>query len=83
MILKLYENAIIRLIDKRGGYQYLKDQWKININQFQNKIGNHLLQQLKQLEGRGSLEDFYSIKLSRYSKRNYLAILIKHRAPNG
>lgn len=74
-----YENAIIRLIEKRGGYQYL-DQWKINVNQLQNKIGNPLLQEFQKLEGKDSLENSYSIKFSRYSKRNYLDILIKHRA---
>jgi len=74
-----YENAIIRLIEKNGGYQYL-DQWKINVNQLQKKIGNHLLQEFQKLEGKGSLENPYSIKFSRYSKRNYLDILIKHRA---
>jgi hypothetical protein len=74
-----YENAIIRLIKENGGYHYL-DQWKIKVNQLQNKIDQSLIKEFQQLEGRGYLENLYSIKFSRYSKRNYLDILIKHRA---
>jgi len=75
----LYESIIHHLIKKKGGNQYLNN-WKINSNQFQNQVRDQLFQEFKDLEERSWLEPRHSIKFSRYSKRNYLEIIIKHRA---
>ncbi len=75
----LYESIIHHLIKKKGGNQYLNN-WKINSKQFQDTVGDQLFQEFKKLEDRSWLEPRHNIKFSRYSKRNYLEIIIKHRA---
>lgn len=76
-----YESIIYRLINKMGGNKYL-NYWKLNSNQFRKDVGDSLFQEFKQLEGRSWLEPQHNIKFSRYSKRNYVDILIKYRSYN-
>ena len=77
----LYENVICRLIEKKGGYQNLYDgTWRINYNRFKNQIGEELLDEFRDLENAEYIAKGYNLKFSRFSKRNYAQILIKHRA---
>ncbi len=76
-----YEGVIHRLIKKQGGNQYL-DNWRINTRLFKQDIGQDLYREFMNLEEKGYLDLTYSIKFSRFSKRNYVDIIIKHRRSN-
>lgn len=80
-MMSFYDVMLQTMIEKTGGQQYLNQQYKIDLHKFHKDIGNSLFENFKTVED-GVDGKYYSIKFNRFSKRNYVDILVNHRHQN-
>lgn len=80
-MMSFYDVMLQTMIEKTGGRAYLTNDYKIKIQNFNIDIKDTLFQEFKTLEG-NIYGNLHSIKINRFSKRNYVDILVKHRHQN-
>ncbi len=80
-MMSFYDIMLQKMIKIIGGKQYLTSLYHIKLEHFKNDIGNELFSQFKDLE-KNVYGKYHNIKFNRFSKVNYINILVKHRSQN-